>query len=106
MASTTGRRSVIPPEATPDRLRCEGELDSEGPGCTRLQARLRPFLAGARAFGLEPGQAGVSEDAVAGEQAGGAGRSGFVIGLDRVTQADALLCERRRCGRRDLAELF
>jgi beta-phosphoglucomutase family hydrolase len=48
------------------------------------------FLAGARALGVEPGEAVVFEDAVAGVAAGHAGHFGFVVGVDRVGHADAL----------------
>jgi len=48
------------------------------------------FLAGARAVGVEPARAAVYEDALAGVQAGHAGRFGRVIGVDRAGQADAL----------------
>jgi beta-phosphoglucomutase family hydrolase len=48
------------------------------------------FLAGARALGVEPAQAVVFEDALAGVAAGRAGEFGFVVGVDRVGQADAL----------------
>ena len=48
------------------------------------------FLAGARALGVEPAQAAVFEDALAGVAAGRAGCFGFVVGVDRVGQAEAL----------------
>jgi beta-phosphoglucomutase family hydrolase len=48
------------------------------------------FLAGARLLGAEPAQAAVFEDALAGVAAGRAGNFGFVVGVDRVGQADAL----------------
>jgi beta-phosphoglucomutase family hydrolase len=48
------------------------------------------FLAGARALGVAPGQAVVFEDAQAGVAAGRAGKFGFVVGVDRVGQAEAL----------------
>jgi beta-phosphoglucomutase family hydrolase len=48
------------------------------------------FLAGAKALGLEPGECTVFEDALAGVAAGKAGDFGFVVGVDRVGQADAL----------------
>jgi beta-phosphoglucomutase family hydrolase len=48
------------------------------------------FLAGARLLGAEPSQAAVYEDALAGVAAGRAGDFGFVVGVDRVGQADAL----------------
>ena len=48
------------------------------------------FLAGAKALGVEPSQAAVFEDALAGVEAGHAGHFGHVVGVDRVGQADAL----------------
>lgn len=48
------------------------------------------FLAGADALGLSPAEAAVFEDALAGVQAGRAGGFGFVVGVDRAGQADAL----------------
>lgn len=57
-----------------------------------LQGKPAPdtFLAAARALGVAPAQATVFEDALAGVQAGRAGQFGFVVGVDRVGQADAL----------------
>jgi beta-phosphoglucomutase family hydrolase len=48
------------------------------------------FLAGARALGVEPAHAAVFEDALAGVAAGRAGNFGYVVGVDRVGQADEL----------------
>jgi beta-phosphoglucomutase family hydrolase len=48
------------------------------------------FLAGARILGLKPAQAVVFEDALAGVAAGRAGKFGYVVGVDRVGQADEL----------------
>jgi beta-phosphoglucomutase family hydrolase len=48
------------------------------------------FLRAATLLGVEPAQAAVFEDAIAGVQAGRAGHFGAVIGVDRVGQADAL----------------
>lgn len=48
------------------------------------------FLAGAEALGLQPGEAVVFEDALAGVEAGRAGHFGFVVGVDRVGQAGEL----------------
>jgi beta-phosphoglucomutase family hydrolase len=58
----------------------------------RLAGKPAPdtFLAAARAFGAEPAQAVVFEDALAGVEAGRAGRFGFVVGVDRTGQAEAL----------------
>jgi beta-phosphoglucomutase family hydrolase len=64
------------------------------------------FLAAARAFGVEPANAAVFEDALAGVEAGRAGAFGWVVGVDRTGQAEAL----RRRGAdvvvEDLAELL
>jgi beta-phosphoglucomutase family hydrolase len=49
------------------------------------------FVAGARALGAEPPQAVVFEDALAGVEAGRAGGFGYVVGVDRTGQRDALL---------------
>jgi beta-phosphoglucomutase family hydrolase len=48
------------------------------------------YLAGAHALGLRPPTAAVFEDALAGVAAGRAGGFGFVVGVDRVGQANAL----------------
>jgi beta-phosphoglucomutase family hydrolase len=64
------------------------------------------FLAGARALGLEPDQAAVYEDALAGVAAGRAGAFGFVIGVDRVGQAGALKSHGADIVVKDLAELL
>jgi beta-phosphoglucomutase-like phosphatase (HAD superfamily) len=48
------------------------------------------FLAAARLLGVEPAAAAVFEDAIAGVAAGRAGDFGFVVGVDRHEQADAL----------------
>lgn len=58
----------------------------------KLKGKPEPdtFLAGARLLGIEPGQAVVFEDALAGVEAGRAGKFGFVVGVDRVGQAQEL----------------
>jgi beta-phosphoglucomutase family hydrolase len=48
------------------------------------------FLAGARELGAEPAQAAVFEDALAGVEAGRAGDFGWVVGVNRTGQAEAL----------------
>jgi beta-phosphoglucomutase family hydrolase len=64
------------------------------------------FLAGARRLGAEPADAAVFEDALAGVEAGRAGNFGWVVGVDRTGQAEAL----RRRGAdvvvQDLGELL
>jgi len=64
------------------------------------------FLRAAQLLQVEPGEAAVFEDALAGVAAGRAGNFGVVVGVDRVDQAEAL----RRNGAdivvTDLAELL
>jgi beta-phosphoglucomutase family hydrolase len=64
------------------------------------------YLAGARALGLDPDQAAVFEDALAGVASGRAGRFGFVVGVDRVGQAAKLRESGADVVVRDLAELL
>ena len=64
------------------------------------------FLAGAKALGLAPSQAAVFEDALAGVQAGKAGHFAFVVGVDRVDQAQALHDHGADVVVRDLDELL
>jgi beta-phosphoglucomutase family hydrolase len=48
------------------------------------------FLKAAEALDVEPGEAAVFEDALSGVEAGRAGCFGYVVGVDRAGQADAL----------------
>ena len=64
------------------------------------------YLAGARAVGLAPTAAAVFEDALAGVQAGHAGGFAFVVGVDRVGQADQLKSDGADVVVTDLAELL
>jgi HAD superfamily hydrolase (TIGR01509 family) len=64
------------------------------------------FLAGARAVGVEPRQAAVFEDALAGVEAGRAGNFGYVVGVDRVDHAEALKTHGADTVVQDLAELL
>lgn len=87
---------------------CEARID----GIVAARENLRgkpapdPFLAGARALGVEAAQAAVFEDAISGVQAGRAGRFGIVIGVNRVGQADALRENGADLVVDDLAELL
>jgi beta-phosphoglucomutase family hydrolase len=63
------------------------------------------FLAGARALEVEPKEAAVFEDALAGVQAGRAGEFGCVVGVDRVGQADELRAHGADVVVGDLSEL-
>ena len=64
------------------------------------------FLEGARELGVEPARAVVFEDALAGVEAGHAGRFGCVVGVDRVGQAQALREHGADVVVEDLAELL
>ena len=64
------------------------------------------FLAGARVLGLKPSEAAVFEDALAGVAAGRAGEFGFVVGVDRVGQAEGLKQHGADIVVTDLAELM
>jgi beta-phosphoglucomutase family hydrolase len=64
------------------------------------------FLAAAEDLGVTAAQAAVFEDALAGVQAGRAGGFGFVVGVDRVGQRDALLAHGADVVVSDLAELL
>jgi len=64
------------------------------------------FLAGAQALGVEPAEAAVYEDALAGVEAGRAGSFGLVVGVDRVGQAAALKARGADVVVRDLGELL
>ncbi|MEU2596651.1 beta-phosphoglucomutase family hydrolase [Streptomyces hirsutus] len=63
------------------------------------------FLAAARDLGVPPGRAAVFEDALAGMDAGRAGRFGYVVGVDRVGRSAALYAHGADRVVTDLAEL-
>ena len=64
------------------------------------------FLAAAKKLKVAPAEAAVFEDALAGVAAGRAGDFGFVVGVDRVGQADALRARGADVVVTDLAELL
>jgi beta-phosphoglucomutase family hydrolase len=63
------------------------------------------FLFAVRSLGLEPLDAAVFEDAIAGVQAGREGGFGFVVGVDRLDQAEALRAAGADVVVKDLFEL-
>jgi beta-phosphoglucomutase family hydrolase len=63
------------------------------------------YLEGARELGVEPRAAAVFEDALAGVEAGRAGHFGFVVGVDRVGQTEALREHGADVVVKDLADL-
>jgi beta-phosphoglucomutase family hydrolase len=110
------RRAVVSSSAnTLDVLRVTGIedlLEERVDGIVAEQEHLpgKPapdtFLEGARRLGVEPAQAAVFEDALAGVEAGRAGHFGCVIGVDRVGHADALRAHGADRVVQDLAELL
>jgi beta-phosphoglucomutase family hydrolase len=86
----------------------EVRIDAARAAEAHLRGKPAPdtFLAAARLLDVEPADAAVFEDALAGVAAGRAGRFGLVVGVDRTGQADAL----RRAGAdlvvSDLGELL
>ncbi len=85
----------------------EVRIDGIVAGRDSLRGKPEPdtFLAGARALGVQPAEAVVFEDAISGVQAGRAGGFGYVVGVDRVGQAEALRAAGADVVVTDLAEL-
>jgi beta-phosphoglucomutase family hydrolase len=86
----------------------EGWIDGRAIAAQGLRGKPAPdmFLAGARFVGVQPAQAVVFEDALAGVEAGHAGGFGFVVGVDRTGQADALLAHGADIVVNDLSDLL
>jgi beta-phosphoglucomutase family hydrolase len=86
------------------------EAQVDGVVAAREHLRGKPaadtFLAAARIVGTPPREAAVFEDALAGVAAGRAGGFGFVVGVDRVGQADALRARGADVVVSDLADLL
>ena len=86
----------------------EVRIDAARAAEEHLQGKPAPdtFLAAARALDVDPPEAAVFEDALAGVAAGRAGHFGFVVGVDRTGHAEGL----RRAGAdrvvSDLGELL
>jgi beta-phosphoglucomutase family hydrolase len=70
----------------------EGRIDGVTLAQRHIPGKPKPdsYLAGAQLAGVAPAQAAVFEDALAGVAAGRAGNFGYVVGVDRVGQADEL----------------
>jgi len=64
------------------------------------------YLHGAEELGVSAAEAVVFEDALSGVEAGHAGHFGFVVGVDRVGQADALKRQGADVVVKDLADLL
>jgi beta-phosphoglucomutase family hydrolase len=86
----------------------DARIDGVVAATKRLAGKPAPdmYLAGADALGLKPAQTAVFEDALAGVAAGRAGRFGFVVGVDRVGQREALKSHGADVVVSDLTELI
>jgi beta-phosphoglucomutase family hydrolase len=106
VSSSTNCKDVLDAAGIADLL----EVRIDGVVAEREHLRGKPapdtYLAAARALGLEPAQAAVYEDALAGVEAGRAGQFGAVVGVDRVGQADTLRAHGATVVVGDLAELL
>ena len=106
VSSSTNCRAVLR-AARIDTL-FEAVVDGQLAEARHLPGKPAPdtYLAGAELLGVQPERAAVFEDALAGVQAGRAGRFGFVVGVDRVGQAGALHAAGADTVVTDLAELL
>ena len=86
----------------------EARIDGNTINERHLKGKPAPdtFLAGAKALDTDAAHAVVFEDALAGVQAGRDGHFGYVVGVDRVGQADALKAHGASVVVTDLAELL
>lgn len=106
VSSSANCRDVLVSAGIEDlfEVRIDGVVAAE----RKLPGKPNPdtFLEAAREFGLEAKDAVVFEDALAGMDAGRSGHFGYVVGVDRVGQADALRAHGADVVVRDLAELL
>ncbi len=110
------RRAVVSSSANCAAVLAAAGIDDlfeeriDGVVITRDHLRGKPapdaFLAAARALQVEPAEAAVFEDALAGVAAGRAGRFGFVVGVDRNGQTEALQTHGADVVVTDLADLL
>jgi beta-phosphoglucomutase family hydrolase len=86
----------------------EVRVDHQVAEAAKLRGKPAPdtFLEAARLLGVPAANAAVYEDALAGVAAGRAGHFGFVVGVDRVGQADQLHAHGADVVVKDLAELL
>jgi beta-phosphoglucomutase family hydrolase len=106
VSSSTNCRDVLIAAGIEDLF--EQRIDGVVAEREHLKGKPAPdtFLAGARALGVNPRQAAVFEDALAGVAAGRAGGFACVVGVDRAGQADALREHGADVVVSDLAELL
>lgn len=106
VSSSTNCRDVLAAAGLDDLF--DAVIDGTVAAREHLHGKPAPdtFLAGARALGVDPARAVVFEDALAGVEAGRAGAFGYVVGVDRVGQRDALRAHGADVVVGDLAELL
>ncbi len=106
VSSSANCKDVIEVAGIADQL--EVRVDGVTIDAEHLKGKPAPdsFLAAARKLGVRPAHAAVFEDALAGVQAGRAGRFGCVVGVDRVDQAAALRAHGADVVVSDLADLL
>ncbi|CAL2057393.1 MULTISPECIES: HAD family hydrolase [Streptomyces] len=106
VSSSANARDVLAAAGIADLFdeRVDGVVTRE----RKLRGKPAPdtYLEAARELSVEPGAAAVFEDALAGVEAGRAGRFGLVVGVDRVGQAEQLQAHGADIVVRDLAELL
>ncbi|MFR9754438.1 HAD family hydrolase [Streptomyces sp. TR06-5] len=90
VSSSTNCREVLVSAGIEDLF--DVRIDGRTAQARKLRGKPAPdgYLAGAAALRTEPGRAAVFEDALAGVEAGRAGGFGWVVGVDRVGQGEAL----------------
>lgn len=106
VSSSTNCRDVLAAAGIEDLF--DARIDGVVAERDHLRGKPAPdtFLAGARALNVQPAQAVVFEDALAGVEAGRAGSFGLVVGVDRVGQASALREHGADVVVKDLSELL
>jgi beta-phosphoglucomutase family hydrolase len=106
VSASANTRAVLEAAGIADlfEVRIDGIVTAE----QHLRGKPAPdsYLAAAKALDVDPGEAAVFEDALAGVAAGRAGRFGLVVGVDRVGQANALREHGADVVVSDLAEMF
>jgi beta-phosphoglucomutase family hydrolase len=106
VSSSANTREILDAAGIADRF--ETIVDGRDVADRGLKGKPAPdtFLEAAHKLGVEPKEAAVFEDALAGVEAGRAGHFGQVVGVDRVGQADALREHGADVVVEDLAELL
>jgi beta-phosphoglucomutase family hydrolase len=106
VSSSANTREVL--EVTGLAPLVEGWIDGITIAVEGLRGKPAPdtYIVGARCVGVEPPQAAVFEDALAGVAAGRAGGFRWVVGVDRIGHAEALRARGADVVVRDLAELL